>query len=151
MKKIINIYIIMLLIVVLITGCNKQKDNSKGTDEFIGKWNTVKAVNAKTGEETNYLKDVFGSSFEHFGSYLILKEDGTFIDNIIPITDGSKSNTGTYSIKRDYNKIGDAYIFLTYSDGNKEKFQRVKLDETNELYLVLDTLINDYQLYLKKS
>ena len=85
-----------------------------------------------------------------FGSYLELKEDNTFIDAIVPITDGSKSNTGKYTIKRDYFKIGDAYIFLSYQDGNEVKLQRVKLDDSDESYLVLDNIINDYQLYLKK-
>ncbi len=148
MKKKTIFILLFLLITLILTGCNKKSNDTK--NEFVGKWNTVKAVNSKTGKETNNLRDVFGSSFNEFGSYLELKEDNTFIDAIVPITDGSKSNTGKYTIKRDYFKVGDAYIFLSYQDGNEVKLQRVKLDDSDESYLVLDNIINDYQLYLKK-
>ena len=60
----------------------------------VGKWNTVSAVNVKTGEKTENIRDIFGSSYSQYGSYLELKADGTFVDAIEPITDGSKSNTG---------------------------------------------------------
>ena len=150
MKKIILRVILIGIIIFSVVGC-KQKDTKKNPNiDYIGKWNTVKAVNADTGEETIYLSDVFGSSFKEFGSYLELKEDGSFIDAIIPITDGNKSNNGKYIIENDYYKIGDTYIFLNYSDGNKETLQRVYLDDNKVPYLVLDTLVNGYQLYLKK-
>ncbi len=146
--------IIFLISTIILTGCSFIKNNNlnqeKLSNEYIGKWNTVMAINSNTGVETKSLREVFGSSFEEFGSYLELKEDGTFIDAIVPITDGSKSNTGTYIIKKDYYKLGDTYIFLSYIDGNEETLQSVKLDSSNESYLVLDSLINDYQLYLKK-
>lgn len=140
------LFSILITFVIILTGCNK---NNK-TEEFIGKWNTVSAVNAQTGKETKNLRDLFGSSYEQFGSYLKLNKDGTFIDAIVPITDGSKSNTGKYTIKKDYLKKGDTYIILSYKDGNKKKLQKVSLDDTNTTYLVLDNLINGYQLYFKK-
>ena len=127
---------------------NESVENEE--NEFIGKWNTVEAANEETGESTKNLRDVFGSSFEQFGSYLELKDDGTFVDAIIPVTDGSKSTTGKYTIKRDYLKIGDAYVFLYYSDGQEKNIQKIFLDESGEPYLVLDGFVNGYQLYLKR-
>jgi hypothetical protein len=57
---------------------------------------------------------------------------------------------GTYEVKRDYNKPGDCYVFLTYSDGSKAKLQRVILDDSDTYYLVLDDFIDGYQLTFKK-
>ena len=154
-KKILFSFLIIMSIVLILPGCNQinnnSKENKKNTsNEFIGKWNTISAINSKTGDETRNLTDVFGSSYNEFGSYLELKEDGTFINSIIPITDGSKSNIGKYTIKKDYMKQGDAYVILSYSDGGEEELQRVYLDDNNTPYLVLDSFVNDYQLYLKK-
>ena len=128
-----------------------NNDNSKDAKEdIIGKWNTISAVNSIDGTKTENLKDVFGSSYQQYGSYLELKSDKTFIDAIEPITNGSKSNTGSYTIEKDYNIIGDLYVFLNYSDGNTQKLKRVFLNDSNTPYLVLDNYINDYQLTLKK-
>ena len=131
---------------------NDLEDNKDNlSDDIIGKWDTVSAVNSEDGKETKNLKDVFGSSYSQYGSYLELKEDGTFIDAIQPISNGTKSNTGEYTIKRNYNKPGDCYVFLSYSDGTEGKLQRVFLDESNTYYLVLDGFINGYQLTLRKN
>lgn len=129
---------------------NQNNINEKSSDEIIGKWETVSAVNSEDGKETKNLKEIFGSSYSQYGSYLELNEDGTFIDAIQPITNGSKSNTGKYTVKKDYNKIGDCYVFLSYSDGRETKLQRVFLDESSTPYLVLDEFINGYQITLKK-
>ena len=151
MKKRILIIMFSGMVLFSLVGCKQSNNNKEKTnDDFIGKWNAIKAVDVKTGEETINLRDVFGSSYGEFGSYLELNEDGTFVDAIVPITDGSKSNTGKYTIERDYYKVGDTYIFLTYSDGNKDTLQRINLDDNGEPYLVLDTFINGYQLYFKK-
>ena len=153
------IIVIMMFVVVkeviLIAneGANKNKifnEIQVNSDDMIGKWNTVSAVNSIDGCETKNIKDVFGSSYLQYGSYLELNEDGTFNNAIQPITDGSKSNAGKYEIKRDYYELGDCYVILSYYDGNEEKLQRVFLDDSNTAYLVLDNLINGYQLTLKK-
>ena len=128
-----------------------NKSNEDLSDEIIGKWDTVSAVNSEDGKETKNLKDVFGSSYLQYGSYLELKGDGTFLDAIQPITNGNKSNTGKYTIKSNYNKPGDCYVFLNYSDGTEDKLQRVILDDSNTYYLVLDGFINGYQLTLRKN
>lgn len=154
MKKKILIWIIICILIVGIIIFIKKTFNSKKeylNDEFIGKWQTISAINSETGEKTNNLTDVFGSSFLQFGSYLELKENGTFFDAIQPITNGSRSNTGKYTIKRNYKEKGDCYIFLNYSDGYQEKLQRVYLDKSKISYLVLDNSINGYQLTLKKD
>ena len=131
---------------------NDLEDNKDNlSDDIIGKWDTVSAVNSEDGKETNNLKDVFGSSYSQYGSYLELKEDGTFIDAIQPISNGSRSTTGKYTIEKNYNKPGDCYVFLSYSDGTEDKLQRVVLDESNTYYLVLDGFINGYQLTLRKN
>lgn len=155
-KIILGITICILIIGVIIFikkpfNSNLKEPKENINDEIIGKWNTVSAVNSETGEKTESLQDVFGSSYLQFGSYLELKEDGTFVDAIQPITNGSRSNTGKYTVKRDYNKQGDYYVFLSYTDGNEEKLQKVILDDSNTSYLVLERFINDYQLTLKKE
>lgn len=127
-----------------------ENNNEEVSDDVIGKWNTVSAVNSKTGDKVTNMRDIFGSSYQEYGSYLDLKSDGTFIDAIRPITNGSKSTTGKYEVKKDYYKPGDLYIFLTYSDGTEGKLERVLLDDTGTYYLVLENLIDDYQLTLKK-
>ena len=131
---------------------NNIEDNSEDNlnKDIIGKWETVKAVNSIDGKETNNLRDVFGSSYATYGSYLELKDDGTFFDAIKPITNGSEPNTGKYRIVNDYNKVGDCYVFLEYSNGNEKTIQKIYLDDSNIPYLVLDDFVNDYQLYLKK-
>ncbi len=148
MKKRILLGIIICILIVGVILLIKKPFNLH--NEFIGKWQTISAVNLETGEKTNNLTDIFGSSFLQFGSYLELKEDETFFDALIPITNGSRSNTGKYTIKRNYKEKGDCYILLDYSDGYQEKLQRVFLDESKTPYLVLDNFINGYQLTLKK-
>ncbi len=152
-KKILLGFIICILIVGIIISIKKPFNSKEENlnDEFIGKWQTISAINSETGEKTNNLTDIFGSSFLQFGSYLELKEDGTFFDAIQPITNGSRSNTGKYTIKRNYKEKGDCYIFLDYSDGYQEKLQRVYLDKSKISYLVLDNSINGYQLTLKQD
>ena len=127
-----------------------QDSNEKSNDEIIGKWNAVSAVNSETGEKIENLRDIFGSSYSQYGSYIELKSDGTFTDAIKPITNGSKATTGTYEIKKDYNKQGDLYVLLTYSDGTEAKLQRVIIDESNTFYLVLENFIDGYQFTFKK-
>ena len=127
-----------------------QDSNEKSNDEIIGKWNAVSAVNSETGEKIENLRDIFGSSYSQYGSYIELKSDGTFTDAIKPITNGSKSTTGTYEIKKDYNKQGDLYVFLTYSDGTEAKLQRVIIDDSQTFYLVLENFIDGYQFTFKK-
>ena len=127
---------------------NNTINNNK--EELIGKWNTCKVIDSTDGTETTNMRNIFGSSYAEFGSYLELKEDGSFLDAIQPVTDGSTSVEGSYTIAFDYYKIGDCYIFLNYSDGRKNTLQRVYYDESNTPYLVLDDLIGDYQISLKK-
>lgn len=128
--------------------------NSNTTNEqninIIGKWNTCKAGNVKTGEGTDNMTDIFGSSYIKYGSYLELKEDGTFLDAIQPITDGSQSTEGSYTVKQSYYKTGDCYIFLNYSDGTQKTLQVVYYDNTNTPYLVMNEFLGDYQLSFKK-
>ena len=128
-----------------------ERDNRETkNDEIVGKWNAYKAVNSNDRNETTNMRVLFGSSYEEFGSYIELKKDGSFLDAIQPITDGSKSVKGSYTIERNYYKEGDCYIFLTYSDGSKNTLQRVYYDDSSTPYLVLDSLIGDYQISFKK-
>lgn len=119
-------------------------------DEVVGKWNAVSAVSVETGEKIENLRNIFGSSYTEYGSYLEFKSDGTFVDAIEPVTNGTKVTTGIYELKKDYNQKGDFYVFLTYSDGTEAKLQRVILDDSNIYYLVLDNFINGYQLTFQK-
>lgn len=172
MKNRVFIVILLCLIVAGVFGWYKSSfnvqnntkvnnkdnlDNSFGEekeddflDEIVGKWNAISAVSAETGEKVENLREIFGSSYATYGSYLEFKSDGTFLDAIVPITDGSKTSMGTYEVKRDYNKPGDCYVFLTYSDGTEAKLQKVILDDSNTYYLVLEDFINGYQFTFKK-
>ena len=165
-SKYVWLFIVVIIIILSISIClllNIKSLNSKNTknitttrnsneySDVVGKWETISGVNSETGKETKNLVDIFGSSFREYGSYLEFKKDGTFIDAIEPITDGSKSNIGNYIIKNDYYKLGDYYVFLLYSDGHEEKLQKVFLDDSNVPYLVLENFINGYQLFFKKS
>ena len=78
----------------------KKEDSNVFTDDIVGKWNAISAISAETGEKITNLRDIFGSSYSQYGSYLNLKNDGTFVDAIEPITDGSKATTGTYEVKK---------------------------------------------------
>ena len=72
MKKKILIGIIICILIVGIIISIKKPFNSKKenlNDEFIGKWQTISAINSETGEKTNNLTDVFGSSFLQFHFY----------------------------------------------------------------------------------
>ncbi len=129
----------------------EEDDKKKLLDEIIGRWDSVKAVNSEDATEVNNLRDVFGSSYSQYGSYIEFNDDGTFVDKIVPITDGSKSNAGTYKVERDYNKPGDLYIFLTYDDGSEGKLEKVILDDSNVSYLVLENFVNGYQITFKKQ
>lgn len=125
-----------------------HKENEE--DEIIGKWNTISAVNSDTGEKVENLRDIFGSSYSQYGSYFEFREDNTFIDALEPITNGNKATTGTYEVKKNYNRPGDCYIFLTYSDGTESKLEKVILDDSNTSYLVLENLVNGYQFSFQK-
>ena len=152
---VLSISIYLLLNIKSLNGKNTKNvtttRNSNEYSDIIGKWETISGINSETGKETKNLVDIFGSSYREYGSYLEFKKDGTFIDAIEPITDGSKSNIGNYIIKKDYYKLGDYYVFLLYSDGHEEKLQKVFLDDSNVPYLVLENFINGYQLFFKKS
>ena len=116
--------------------------------EIIGKWNTQKVSDLKANETYDNLKDLYGSSYLEFGSYLQLNDDGTFVDAINPVTDGSTSTEGKYKILRSYNKLGDCYVELTYSDGRTEMLQRVYYDNTGTPYLTFNS--GDLSYILKK-
>ena len=134
---------------------NKVTSSETEDSEIIGKWNTQKVSDLKANETYDNLKDLYGSSYLEFGSYLQLNDDGTFVDAINPVTDGStstvKQQINNYilnKILRSYNKLGDCYVELTYSDGRTEMLQRVYYDNTETPYLTFNS--GDLSYILKK-
>lgn len=127
---------------------NKVTSSETEDSEIIGKWNTQKVSDLKANETYDNLKDLYGSSYLEFGSYLQLNDDGTFVDAINPVTNGSTSTEGKYKILRSYNKLGDCYVELTYSDGRTEMLQRVYYDNTETPYLTFNS--GDLSYILKK-
>ena len=115
---------------------NNTVNNDKESNDIVGTWRTYQAIDSKTAEKIDNLTMIFGTSYISYGSYLELNEDGTFFDCIYPITTDETSTTGTYTIERDYYKLGDCYIFLKYS-------YYVFLDRIKQSYLDL----NPYLLY----
>ena len=132
------------------TSSDSKKVTSSETEdsEIIGNWNTQKVSDLKANETYDNLKDLYGSSYLEFGSYLQLNDDGTFVDAINPVTNGSTSTEGKYKILRSYNKLGDCYVELTYSDGRTEMLQRVYYDNTETPYLTFNS--GDLSYILKK-
>ena len=127
---------------------NKVTSSETEDSEIIGKWNTQKVSDLKANETYDNLKDLYGSSYLEFGSYLQLNADGTFVDAIQPVTNGSTSTEGKYKILRSYNKLADCYVELTYSDGRTEMLQRVYYDNTETPYLTFNS--GDLSYILKK-
>ena len=92
-------------------------------------WNTFQLIDAENGEVIQNLSSVLGTTYIQYGSYLELKEDGTFLDAIYPVTSGELSTEGTYTIAKDYYKIGDCYVFLNYSDGRTKTFMVIYYED----------------------
>lgn len=107
------------------TTINNNYYIQENNNNIIGTWNTYQAIDSQTAEKIDDLTSIFGSSYASYGSYLKLNEDGTFLDSIYPITSGETSTTGTYTVEKDYYKLGDCYIFLKYSDGRTVTIQQV--------------------------
>ena len=117
-------------------------------EEMEGKWNTYRAINSE-GEDEN-LTSIFGTAYIQLGSYLQLNEDGTFLDAINPVTDGSNSVKGTYEILRNYNKIGDCYVKLNYEDGNTKILQKIYYEDNVASLTMKIGAEEGYYLDLKK-
>ena len=101
---------------------NSDSNQKNDDEEIVGIWKTFEAIDSQTGEKTQNLTKIFGSSYLSFGSTLKLNEDGTFLDSIYPITSNEVSVEGIYRIKRDLYNPGDCYILLTYTDKTEKKF-----------------------------
>lgn len=149
MKKII-LSLLMIVSLIVLTGCGNKNNKEDNKSFIVGKWNTTFAVNANDAKKETNLKNIFGSSYSQYGSYIEFKEDGTFLEAIYPITKGDKSHYGTYEVINNYYKEGDCFIILKYDDNRELKLQKAKLDDTDTIYLVVDDIINDYQFALKK-
>ena len=104
-------------------------ENEESNEDIIGVWNTFQLIDAEKGEIIQNLSNVLGTGYIQYGSYLELKEDGTFLDAIYPITSGELSTEGTYTIAKDYYKLGDCYVFLNYSDERTKTFMRIYYED----------------------
>lgn len=116
---------------------NEYEEDSDDSD-IIGTWNTVSVMDMSTATTYDNLKDIFGTSYITYGSYLKLNDDKTFEDFTLPVTTGKTSTSGTYEILRNYYKMGDCYVQLRYSDGETIIIQRVFRDNTNTAYLTFN-------------
>ena len=105
------------------------EENEETNEDIVGIWNTYQLIKAEDGEIIQNLSSVLGTAYTQYGSYLKLNEDGTFLDAIHPITSGELSTEGTYTIEKDYYKLGDCYVFLNYSDGRTKTFMRIYYEE----------------------
>ena len=128
---------------------NNTINNGTESDDIVGTWRTYQAIDSETAEKIDNLTTIFGTSYISYGSYLELNEDGTFLDCIYPITTDETSITGTYTIEKDYFKLGDCYIFLKYSDGRTLTIQQVDYGD-NIPVLVYYPDDSQYQFDLKK-
>ena len=107
----------------------EEEPNITENEDIIGVWNTFQLIDAENGEVIQNLSNVLGTAYIQYGSYLELKEDGTFLDAIYPVTSGELSTEGTYTIAKDYYKIGDCYVFLNYSDGRTKTFMVIYYED----------------------
>lgn len=117
--------------------------NEQTKNEIVGRWNTFQAIDPETGKTIENLREIFGLSYATYGSYLEFKEDGTFKDAIDPVGNGEYAIDGTYEIQNSYYKLGDCWIFLTYSDGTKRTIQRIYYSDDNVPVLSLQILTDD--------
>lgn len=117
---------------------NNDYEEKSDEDSMLGTWNTVSVMDMSTAETYKNLKDIFGTSYITYGSYLKLNADKTFEDFTFPVTTGKTSTSGTYEILRNYYKMGDCYVQLKYSNGETITAQRVFRDNTNTAYLTFN-------------
>ena len=129
---------------------NTNNDSKENNSDIVGTWNTYQAIDSQTAEKIDDLTEIFGSSYRTYGSFLKLNNDGTFLDSIYPVTTGETSTNGTYTIEKDYYKLGDCYIFLNYSDGRTVTVKRVYYED-NTPVLSYYTNGEQYQFDLKKQ
>lgn len=133
-----------------IVDTNDTTNNKEDNSDIVGTWNTYQAIDAQTAEKTDDLTEIFGSSYRTYGSFLKLNNDGTFLDSIYPVTTGETSTNGTYTIEKDYYKLGDCYIFLNYSDSRTVTVQRIYYED-NTPVLSYYTNGDKYQFDFKKQ
>jgi len=133
-----------------IVDTNDTTNNKEDNSDIVGTWNTYQAIDAQTAEKIDDLTEIFGSSYRTYGSFLKLNNDGTFLDSIYPVTTGETSTNGTYTIEKDYYKLGDCYIFLNYSDGRTVTVQRIYYED-NTPVLSYYTNGDKYQFDFKKQ
>ena len=107
----------------------EEELNITENEDIIGVWNTFQLIDAENGEVIQNLSSVLGTAYIQYGSYLELKEDGTFLDAIYPVTSGELSTEGTYTIAKDYYNLGDCYVFLNYSDGRTKTFMVIYYED----------------------
>ena len=124
-------------------------ENEESNEDIIGVWNTFQLIDVENGEIIQNLSNVLGTAYIQYGSYLKLNEDGTFLDAIYPVTSGEFSTEGTYTIAKDYYKVGDCYVFLNYSDGRTKTFMRIYYED-NVPVLSSYEEGETYQIDLKK-
>lgn len=117
---------------------NNDYEEKSYEDSMVGTWNTVSVMDMSTAETYTNLKDIFGTSYITYGSYLKLNADKTFEDFTYPVTNSKTPTSGTYEILRNYYKMGDCYVQLKYSNGETITAQRVFRDNTNTAYLTFN-------------
>ena len=124
-------------------------ENEESNEDIVGVWNTFQLIDGNNGEIIQNLSNVLGTAYIQYGSYLELKEDGTFLDAIYPVTSGELSTEGTYTIARDYYKVGDCYVFLNYSDGRTKTFMVIYYEDNVSVLSYFEEG-ETYQIDLKK-
>ena len=124
-------------------------ENEESNEDIVGVWNTFQLIDGNNGEIIQNLSNVLGTAYIQYGSYLELKEDGTFLDAIYPVTSGELSTEGTYTIARDYYKVGDCYVFLNYSDGRTKTFMVIYYEDNVPVLSYFEEG-ETYQIDLKK-
>lgn len=117
-------------------------------NNFVGTWNTEYAFDLQ-GEEVE-LGTLFGTGYAHYGSKLVLNEDGTFENYIQPIQSEEISNTGTWEYQ-EYTESTDMIwgkIVLNYDDGREEILQLSTGEDS--MAVLIYSMSDNYQLDLYK-
>lgn len=124
-------------------------ENEESNEDVIGVWNTYQLIKAEDGEIIQNLSNVLGTAYIQYGSYLKLNEDGTFLDAIYSVTSGELSTEGTYTVAKDYYRVGDCYVFLNYLDGRTKTFMRIYYEDNVPVLSYFEEG-ETYQIDLKK-
>ncbi len=127
----------------IVTSESNLKFSKEDEKLFEGTWKVSNAKSKDTNEDINLESVLIDKEKEN--QVLTLDSDKSFVNNLYKETNDA-SNTGTYALRE--NQAGKYQLYLEYNDGNIDKLDIEKEDDTYHLLMEK----NEYSaiLYLDK-